>query len=51
MCGVLELQGALQVGDHLEAPDVDPPHSLGADGALHDGDHVDGVEPWGARLI
>ena len=44
MCWVLELQGALQVGDHLEAPDVDPPHSLGANDAVDDGYQVDSVE-------
>ena len=32
--GVLELQCALQVGSHLEAADVDPPHSLGAAGVI-----------------
>ena len=44
---VLELQGALEVGNHLKAADVDPSDPFGADGAVHDGDHVDGVEAEG----
>ena len=47
MRGVLELEGALEVCDHLEAAHVDPAHSLRADGALHHRDHVNGVEAEG----
>ena len=45
--GVLELEGALEVCDHLEAAHVDPAHSLGADGALHHRDDVHRVEAEG----